>query len=116
MERAVLRESHYWRQEADCAPRYFHSLDTSKETILLENLRIVRETIDKFYGDNGRYPASLDELVERRYLRNPPFDPLTDSTTTWTIVPPANGKLGNVYDIKSGADGEAHDGRAFKGL
>jgi len=50
-------------------PRYFQSIDTSKETVLKENLRTVRETIDKFYGDTGRYPESLEELVERKYLR-----------------------------------------------
>lgn len=98
------------------APRYFQSLDASKETILMENLRTVRETIDKFYGDNGRYPESLDELVDKHYLRGPPFDPVTDSFTTWTIVPPANGKPGKVYDLKSGAEGNARDGRPLKDL
>jgi general secretion pathway protein G len=43
-----------------------------------ENLRIVRETIDKFYGDKGRYPESLDELVSERYLRALPQDPITE--------------------------------------
>lgn len=95
------------------APRYFQSIDTAKEAILSENLRIVRETIDKFYGDNGRYPNSLEELVERRYLRNAPFDPMTESTETWSLLPPKNGSSG-VYDIKSSAEGQARDGRPFK--
>ena len=98
------------------APRYFHSIDTSKEVVLIENLRIVRETIDKFYGDNGRYPDSVEELVERRYLRSLPFDPMTESTTTWTLVPPASGAAGKVYDIKSGAEGVTRDGKPFKEL
>ena len=40
-------------------PRYFHSIEVSKEAVLRENLHLVRETIDKFYGDKGRYPDSL---------------------------------------------------------
>lgn len=97
------------------APRYFQSLDTAKEAILSENLRLVRETIDKFYGDNGRYPDSLDELVDRRYLRSAPFDPMTESTETWTLLPPKSG-AGGVYDIKSSAEGQTRDGRSFKEL
>jgi type II secretory pathway pseudopilin PulG len=56
--------------------------------VLGENLRIVRETIDKFYGDKGRYPENLEELVAERYLRALPHDPITGSTSTWTIIPP----------------------------
>lgn len=98
------------------APRYFKSIDTSKEIVLIENLRLVRETIDKFYGDNGRYPESIEELVERRYLRSLPFDPLTESSSTWLIVQPTSSAKGNVYDIKSGADGLTRDGKSFKEL
>lgn len=98
------------------APRYFKSLDASKETVLVDNLRIVRETIDKFYGDNGRYPDSLDELVEARYLRSKPFDPFTESTETWTLSPPPNGAAGRLFDIRSGAEGATRDGRPFKSL
>lgn len=96
------------------APRYFQSLDTAKETILSENLRLVRETLDKFYGDNGRYPDSLDELVERHYLRSLPYDPMTESTATWTLIPPTTNAPGKVYDLKSGAEGQTRDGRVFK--
>jgi general secretion pathway protein G len=94
-------------------PRYFQSIDTSKEAILRDNLRITRETIDKFYGDTGRYPKSLDELVEKKYLRSLPLDPITDSTATWVIVPPEDTEKGNVYSIKSGAPGNAKDGKPY---
>ena len=97
-------------------PRYFSSLDRSKEVVLRENLRTVRETIDKFYGDTGRYPEALDELVERKYLRAVPLDPITESTATWQLLPPTDGKEGKVYDIKSGAPGAASNGRAFSDL
>lgn len=94
-------------------PRYFHVIDSSKETVLAENLRITREAIDKFYGDTGRYPDSLDELVEKRYLRAVPFDPVADSAVAWIIAPPQEGIAGNVYDLHSGAEGSGRDGRPF---
>ncbi len=94
-------------------PRYFHVIDSSKETVLAENLRITREAIDKFYGDTGRYPDSLDELVEKRYLRAVPFDPVADSAAAWIIDPPQDGIAGNVYDLHSGAEGSGRDGRPF---
>jgi general secretion pathway protein G len=97
-------------------PRYFHVIDSSKEKILVENLRISRDAIDKFYGDTGRYPDSLDELVDKKYLRAPPYDPLTESSSSWVIVPPDDQFTGNVYDIKSGAPGTDRDGRAFGDL
>jgi general secretion pathway protein G len=97
-------------------PRYFQSIDASKETILAENLRITRETIDKFYGDTGRYPESLDELVAQKYLRAVPVDPITERATTWVLVPPEDSDKGGVFDIKSGAPGKARDGQAFSEL
>ena len=97
-------------------PRFFNTYDRSKETILRENLRITRETIDKFYGDTGRYPETLDELVEKKYLRAPPHDPITESAATWKLLLPTDGKEGKVFDLKSGAPGAASDGRAFADL
>jgi general secretion pathway protein G len=97
-------------------PRYFQSIDTAKESILVENLRLTRDTIDKFYGDTGHYPDSLDELVDKKYLRSPPFDPVTESTTTWVIVPPDDTEKGNVYNIHSSAPGNNHAGMPYSDL
>lgn len=97
-------------------PRYFQSIDTSKETILVENLRITRETIDKFYGDTGRYPESLEELVEKKYLRSLPVDPVIDSSTAWQIIAPEDSDKGNVFDIKSTAPGTNRQGIAYADL
>lgn len=94
-------------------PQYFHSIDVSKERVLAENLHVTRDAIDKFYGDVGRYPDSLDELVDKHYLRAMPFDPITDSATTWVIVPPDEPLPGKVYDLKSGAPGATLDGQAY---
>ncbi|MFC0398870.1 type II secretion system protein [Paraburkholderia rhizosphaerae] len=96
-------------------PEYFHSIDTSKDKILAQNLHVTRIAIDQFYGDQGRYPDSLQEMVDKHYLRSLPFDPVTDSATTWHIVPPPDEQLpGNVYDLKSGADGTNRDGKPYE--
>lgn len=94
-------------------PRYFHSVDKSKETVLRENLSIIRDSLDKYYGDTGKYPESLDVLVEKKYLRAIPRDPITQSSTTWTIVAPDDPDRGGVYDIKSGATDKALDGTSY---
>jgi general secretion pathway protein G len=96
-------------------PRYFQSIDAAKETVLKDNLRTVRSTLQKFYGDTGRYPDSLEELVEKKYFTALPIDPVTDSAATWRLVPPSQGQ-GKVYDIKSGAVGTTRDGVPFEQL
>jgi len=97
-------------------PRYFQSIDVSKETVLKENLRSMRETIDKFYADTGRYPDSLEELVERKYLRAIPPDPITESKEGWVVVAPEGDAKGRVYDVRSSAPGQTRDGKAFAEL
>jgi general secretion pathway protein G len=94
-------------------PRYFGKVDATKETVLRENLRTTRDVIGKFYGDTGRYPESLDELVEKRYLATLPFDPIVESSTGWTLVPVPEGYKGTVYDLHSAATGRAADGTAY---
>jgi general secretion pathway protein G len=94
-------------------PRYFGKLDASREAVLRDNLRTTREMLDKFYGDKGRYPETLEELVERKYLRALPVDPITESTTTWTLVPVPEGYKGSVYDLHSGSTETARDGRKY---
>lgn len=93
------------------APRYFHGVDRAKEAALKQDLSVTRDALDKFHGDLGRYPDSLQELVERHYLRKVPVDPLTDSVDTWILIPPADGR--GIYDIHSGAEGTAKDGSAY---
>ncbi|HVY07905.1 MAG TPA: type II secretion system protein G [Burkholderiales bacterium] len=95
-------------------PRYFGSLERSKETVLKENLFQVRESLDRYFSDTGRYPDRLEDLVARRYLRGAPMDPITGSTTTWIVVAPHDLDKGSVYDIRSGAPGNAKDGSAYR--
>ena len=80
-------------------PRYFHALDYGRANVQRQNLATIRDAIDKFHGDLGRYPDSLDELVARRYLRQVPVDPLSE-TSNWVVVAPQDTTEGNVYDIQ----------------
>ena len=94
-------------------PRYFHSTDKAREAVLKQNLMQMRDAIDKFYGDRGRYPDALDDLVDRKYLRRIPPDPITGSPQTWVTAAPETAGVGNVYDVRSGAPGSALDGSKF---
>lgn len=97
-------------------PRYFGSLDKAKDVALEENLRVLRISLDKFYADKGRNPDTLDELVEQKYLRAVPLDPITESASTWVLVQSKDANIKGVVDIKSGASGTAKDGRAYAAL
>lgn len=94
-------------------PRYFPSVDRTKETILADNLRNTRAVIDQFYGDTGRFPDSLEQLVEKKYLRALPIDPITEKSDSWIIVPPEDLTKGSMADIKSGAPGNDRNGKPY---
>jgi len=87
------------------APRYFRSVERSKETVLKANLASTRDALDKYYSDTGKYPEQLIDLVNQRYLRTLPWDPITESSETWIVSPPPGGQAGAVYNIYSGAQG-----------
>ena len=94
-------------------PRYFSSVNSSKEAVLKENLFQLRDAIGKYYSDKGKYPESVEALATEKYLRKVPLDPFTESATTWVAVPPEDPQKGGVYDVKSGAQGKASDGTAY---
>ena len=94
-------------------PRYFPTVDGAKETVLHDNLRNMRDVIDQYYADRGRYPDTLEQLVEKKYLRALPVDPITDSTETWILVPPEDASKGAIYSIRSGAPGNGRNGKPY---
>jgi general secretion pathway protein G len=95
-------------------PRYFHSVEKSKEAVLHQNLFLMREALDKYYSDNGRYPDVLEDLVGKKYLRSLPADPVTGSALTWVVIAPQAAEQGGVFDVKSGAPGNARDGTEYR--
>jgi general secretion pathway protein G len=101
--------------------QYRNSVQHSKESVLRTDLFRMRDAIDQYYADKGKYPASLDALVSDGYMRKIPEDPMTGSADTWQTVP-AEPDPGNpsaepgIYDVKSGAQGTTLDGTAYSDL
>ncbi|PLX92216.1 MAG: general secretion pathway protein GspG [Desulfuromonas sp.] len=90
-------------------PSYQRSVIQARETVLLEDLYQMRRAIDGYFADRARYPDSLEELVEGRYLRGLPRDPFTGESESWETLPPEpsdNGEIteGGVFDVHSGSD------------
>jgi len=94
-------------------PDYVGRVRRAEETVLQENLSVMRDALDKHFGDAGRYPATLDELVTKRYLRAIPRDPLTQESNTWIVTAPTDPKKGGVYDVRSGAKGVGLNGTPY---
>ena len=89
-------------------PTYQRTVQHAKETVLKENLWQMRKAIDQYASDKGKYPRSIDELVEGKYLREMPIDPIEDRAE-WTPVmgeDPIDPDGGEVLkDVKSTSDG-----------
>jgi len=93
-------------------PRYFAGLQRAKEAVLHEDLATMRDAISHYRGDKGIYPPSLDALIEQKYLRSIPADPITEQADSWIVAQPPDNSPG-VYDIHSGATSVATDGSAY---
>ncbi|MBZ4201964.1 MAG: prepilin-type N-terminal cleavage/methylation domain-containing protein [Methylovulum sp.] len=98
------------------SPHYFKSLQHAKETALRHDLSEIREAIGHFYGDRNRYPENLNELVQQRYLKAIPIDPITETSETWLAVASPDPTQNGMYDILSGAEGAASDGTPYNNL
>ena len=89
----------------------------ARETILREDLRQMRKMIDQFAADKERLPQSIEELVQERYLRSVPVDPITDEAD-WELemgddeVSLTGGQ--GVVDVHSSARGEGSDGKSYR--
>ncbi len=98
--------------------QYRNSVVSAKEATLKTDLFRMRDAIDQYYADKGKYPSALDSLVSDGYLRKLPVDPITQSSDSWTTVPaepdPNNPSAEpGVYDVKSGAQGTGLDGSTY---
>jgi general secretion pathway protein G len=98
--------------------QYRSTVQRGREAVLAENLYRMRDAIDQFHVDKGKYPADLSELVAAGYLRSVPLDPMTNSAESWQLVPaepdPSNPTADiGIYDIKSGSEAIGLDGRKY---
>lgn len=98
------------------APAYVRHVDRARDSALRQDLRTVRDALDQFHADRSRWPSSLQELVETKYLRALPVDPVTKSASSWVLVA-ADGvaqqdlqsgqaAAAGVQDVRSGAPGK----------
>jgi len=95
-------------------PTYKSATVKAREAVLKENLYILRKLIDQYAQDKGKYPASLQTLVQDSYIRAIPVDPMTHQSTTWlevrevpTAEDPMLAEIPGVIDVKSGSDGKS---------
>jgi general secretion pathway protein G len=105
-------------------PRLLHTPDRAKEAVLRTDLRTFRDVIDQHYADKGKYPATLEALVEGGYLRDIPIDPMTKSAETWVpqyeepkleeAPPESDGEAEpGIMDVHSGSELIGSDGRPY---
>ncbi len=94
-------------------PRYIKQTDRAKDAALQENLSSLRAALDQYYGDNEHYPQTLNMLVDERYIRKIPIDPITNRNDTWvtTVVEDEEKKV--IIDVHSGATGNGIDGTPY---
>lgn len=85
-------------------PRYLQATGASREKARSQNMATIRDALDKYKADQGNYPATLDELVTKQYLRNVPVDPVTGSRA-WTLLSDPAKATPGVYDIAAPAQG-----------
>jgi general secretion pathway protein G len=88
---------------------YNNSIIRARESVLKEDLRQMREAMDRYYADKNKWPASLDTLVDEKYIRAVPVDPITNSAATWrtTIGEPDPSNPSSepgISDVHSGSD------------
>ena len=96
-------------------PYYQRAVTAAKEATLKEDLFILRDVIDQYFADSGKYPPALNDLVEKKYIRRIPKDPITGSEETWALIffTDDQGQQNGVFDIKSGSEAAALDGSRY---
>jgi general secretion pathway protein G len=100
-------------------PEFRNAVKKAKENTLKENLYLFRTLINQYYADKGKYPASLQTLVDESYLRKIPVDPIT-SKPDWLEVrdePKAEeiepGMEFGIVDVHSSSEVKALDGTLY---
>ncbi|MFQ5658480.1 MAG: type II secretion system protein [Candidatus Methylomirabilales bacterium] len=96
-------------------PSFTSSVQRAKEATLKENLFILRDVIDQYFADFEEYPPSLEALVEERYIRKVPKDPITGSASSWQLVYVTGEEAveEGIFDVYSGSDEIGLDGSPY---
>jgi general secretion pathway protein G len=100
-------------------PMFKTAVLKSREAALKEDLFNIRNVMDQYYADNGKYPDSLNDLVDKGYMRSIPIDPFTGSNTSWRLDPYSGGEgespesSGGYWDVHSGSDQVGLNGKKY---
>ena len=93
-------------------PNYEYSMKKAREATLKQALFVLRDVIDQYRADKGKYPQTLTDLVTAEYLRSVPMDPITRSNQTWQEIPHSIEK--GIFDVHSGSKlVSTSDGRPY---
>ena len=92
-------------------PMWQESVTRAREASLKQTLFTVRDVLDQYRADHGKYPQAMEEVVSAGYLRQMPSDPFTRSATTWQEIP--SEKEGGVFDVHSGSSLVGTDGTPY---
>ena len=95
-------------------PSFKQAIIKARESVLKEDLFILRDVIDQYYADKGKYPPAIDDLVGEGYIRGIPRDPFTNSADTWQLIYNSEQEEEQgIYDVHSGSDMVAVDGTPY---
>ena len=94
-------------------PSYRFATIKAREAALKKDLYILRDVIDQYHADQGRYPNALSDLVEKGYLRAIPVDPFTHSSQSWVEIYASEGEDSGIFDVHSGSDVIGSDNTSY---
>jgi len=92
---------------AIAVPNYISAVKAAKESVLKEDLHVLRQAIDSYTMDKQKAPQALTDLVEAGYLKKIPVDPMTRSADTWEVV--TSDALHSIDQSEPGID-DVHSG------
>ena len=92
-------------------PMWQESVTRAREASLKQTLFTMRDVLDQYRADRGKYPQAMEEVVSAGYLRQMPSDPFTRSVTTWQEIPSES--EGGVFDVHSGSPLVGTDGTPY---
>jgi prepilin-type N-terminal cleavage/methylation domain-containing protein len=95
-----------------------NSVMLAREATLREDLFRMRDAIDQYYADKGKYPADLQALVTDQYMREVPVDPISRSRDSWQTIPAESDPMNpnaepGIFNVKSGAEGTSIQGEPY---
>ena len=102
-------------------PTYRNATKKARESVLRQQLFTMRDVIDQYFVDKGKYPSDLQSLVEDKYLRQVPVDPMTQGSDTWQVemseggedTSPTGESASGIENVHSGSDETALDGSLY---